>query len=255
MFLVNANMLNTVMIIIWVLLAIALILYVWRTFFTPSQTLEPEDPQALIDSEFQKRDDSLNELINHICMIFEVNAEQLQTNSYQSDLDTMTVKIGFDNMMICVVSNWSNKTYEVQLMHFNTNVAAKEVVNRAKKVFKMDKNTLMADYTKVSAFVVKFIERINAQTTTEDMINEVAQIIHSPELKDLSQEQLNTLLYTCAQNMSELLTRSKFRRSKGFILTYSQLMAYICASGKADEMVKYLKQEVDESESSNQEEE
>lgn len=255
MFLANANILNTVMIVIWVLLAVALILYVWKTFFAPHQTLEPEDPQALIDSEFQKRDDSLNELISYICTIFEVDAEKLETNSYQSDLDTMVIKIGFNNTTICIVSNWSNKTYEVQLMHFNTNVAAKEVVNRAKKVFKMDKNTLMADYTKVSAFVGKFIEEVNAQTSTEDMVNEIAQIIHSPELKDLNQEQLNTLLYTCASNMSELLTRSKFRRSKWFIIVYSQLMSYICASGKADDMVKYLKGETDENKSSNQEEE
>lgn len=248
MFLVNANILNTVMVVIWVLLAVALILYVWRTFFAPRQALEPEDPQALIDSEFQKRNDSLNELISYICTLFEVDVEQLQTNSYQSDLDSMVVKVAFDNTAICVVSNWYNKTYQVQLMHFSTNVAAK-------KVFKMDKNTLMANYTKVGAFVNKFIEEVNGQTDMQDMIDELAQIIHAPELKDLTQEQLNTLLYTCAQNMSELLTRSKFRRSKEFLIIYSQLMSYICASGKADEMVKYLKGEIDEGESSNHEEE
>lgn len=231
--------------VLWIILAIILIGWVvwliYDHFFGTKTTIEPSDPQELLDSEFNKRDDGLNELVNFICMNFSVNEQELKAKTYQSDLDSMIVKLSLSNIDCVIISNWAKYTYEVQMTCFDdTMVSALKITDRRSKVFKMDKQTFLADYVRVEKFLNGFKQAMNARTSVNDMLEDIASIAREPELEELDDTRKNIALYQAAQQMANLLCDKKFGCNEEFICAYTQIMIYICASGKRDEMVKYL---------------
>lgn len=220
---------------------------IYDHFFGTKTTIEPTDPQELLDSEFTKRDDGLNELVNFICMNFSVNEQELKTKTYQSDLDSMVVKLSFRNIFCVIISNWAKNTYEIQLSCFDeTMVTALKITDHRSKVFKMDKQTFLADYVRVEKFLGGFKQTMNARTSVNDMLEDIASITRDPGLEELDDTSKNVTLYQAAQQMANLLCDKKFRSNEEFVGAYIQLMIYICASGKREEMVEYLQGELAE---------
>lgn len=237
--------------ILWIILAIILIGWVvwliYDHFFGTKTTIEPTDPQELLDSEFTKRDDGLNELVNFICMNFSVNEQELKTKTYQSDLDSMVVKLSFRNIDCIIISNWAKHIYEIQLTCFDdTMVGALKIADHKSKVFKMNKQTFLADYVQLQKFLDGFKQTMNARISVNDMLEDIASIARDPELETLDDISKNVVLYQAAQQMANLLCDKKFRCNEEFVCAYTQIMIYICASGKRDGMVKYLQGELAE---------
>lgn len=237
--------------VLWIILVVIFVGWVlwiiYDYFFRAKTTIEPADPQELLDSEFTKRDDGLNELVSFICMNFSVNEQELKTKTYQSDLDSMIVKLSFSNIDCVVISNWAKYTHEIQLTCFDdTTITALKITDHRSKVFKMNKQTFLADYVRIEKFLSEFKQTINVQTSVNDILQDIASIARAPELEELSDIRKNVTLYQAAQQMANLLYDKKFRSNEEFICAYTQLMIYICSSGKRDEMVKYLKNELEE---------
>lgn len=237
-----------------VLLALGVIVVLWVVFrvlnnmFGEQTTIEPADPQELLDSDYEMRDHALNEMLNTIYMTYNIEDGKAATHSYQNDLDRMVVKVAFDDVLFICTADWRLGKYIIDTTVFRAPTGAEPatVVFHKQKSFKMNENSYVIDYRRFMKFL-KYVQDVSFKSLSfEEVISDAASIAQDPALKTLTPEQLEHLLYDAATMCSNLLNHRKWRRNRDFFLAYSMLMAYICANGKKENMIKYLKAENEE---------
>ena len=229
--------------ILWIALAIILIGWVLKLIYDKifgiKTTIEPVDPQELLDSEFEKRDDGLNELVNMIYSAFNVKPDEVTTKSYQSELGCMIVKLAFFDMLFTIAADWSKKTYTIGVTTLNrVDVGSMDIYEQTKK-FKMNPQTYLINYKKLS----KFLNGLVIEEDFEDILQNIADIVRAaPELEKLPEDKRFEMLFEVAVSMSNLLKIKKFAKNRDFSMAYTRLMFFICASGKRLDMINFLKE-------------
>ena len=218
--------------------------------FGEKTTIEPADPQQLLDSDFDMRDHALNEMLNVIYMTFDVDESKAVTNSYQPDLNKIVIKVAFADLLFICTADWFAGKYTIDVNAFRNSGAGEIalVAFKKKKSFKMDKNSYIINYKALMKFLKRVQDIEFKSMSLQEIINDAAAMANDPALKSLTPEQLDHLLYDAATIQSNLLNHRNWRRNKKFFLSYSMLMAFICSSGKKDEMIKYLKDEQEDEE-------
>lgn len=240
--------LRAVLFILGIVVVAWIVSKVLEGFFGEQTTIEPADPQELLNSDYEMRDHALNEMLNVIYMTYNIDDGKAATHSYQNDLDKMVIKVAFDDVLFICTADWRLGKYIIDATVFKAATGAEPatVVFHKQKSFKMNENSYVIDYSRFMKFL-KYVQDVSFKSLSfEEVISDAASIAQDPELKELTPEQLEHLLYDAATMCSNLLNHRKWRRNRDFFMSYSMLMAYICASGKKDNMIKYLKAENEE---------
>lgn len=204
-------------------------------------TLEPEDPQALIDSEFELRDSVINEFVNSVLASFDVREGEAELKQFQPALNFMVIKITFGEYLVTCSIDFDKKVYNLHLNYYCVRDGETQSANM-ERVFKMNKTNWSVNFTDVANFISEFEEEVLSLSNFEDLIQNIVELAKDPELVKLTAESKYNMLYDAAEHMASIIYSVKDKKlRRQLIMPYAKILGFICANEKTNDMVAYFK--------------
>lgn len=204
-------------------------------------TIEPEDPQALIDSEFELRDSVINEFVNSVLASFDVREGEAEIKQFQPGLNFMIIKITFGEYLATCSIDFNKQVYNLHLNYYCVRDGETQSANM-ERVFKMNKTNWSVNFTDVANFISEFEEEVLGLSSFEDLIQNIVELAKDPELVKLADEGKYNMLYDAAEHMVNIIYSVKDKKlRRQLIMPYAKVLGFICANEKTSDMVAYFK--------------
>lgn len=230
--------------LIWgIILAVVLIFILMVGYFVPQEQYEAADPEKLAENILEYRDACLNKMVTYILLQYGVPLDKMENiaKSYQTDLECVMIDIPVADLDMYLYANYNTKKYilnATQVMPDGTIKVFTDVADI--------KDDVMCDYIWLQKFICEVQKGIAdwKNKTYSEVFKDIAEIASASELANLSGQEKETIFYSSILELSNLFQKRKYRKQE-VINPYMRLIAYLFASGKREDFVKFVSDQVD----------
>lgn len=230
--------------LLWgIILAVVLIAILVIRYFTPQEKYEAADPEQLAENIMEYRDACLNKMVTYILLQYGVPLEKMENmaKSYQTDLECVLIDIPVADLDMWLYANYNTKKYIInatQVMPDGTIKVFTDVTDI--------KDDTMCDYIWLQKFIYDVQDGVSdwEHKTYTEVFKDIAEIASAPEFANLSEQERETIFYSSILEFSHLFQKRKYRKSE-IVNPYMRLVAYLFASGKREDFIKFVNTQVD----------
>ena len=230
--------------LLWgIILAIVLIFILIVRHFVPQEQYEAADPEKFAENILEYRDACLNKMVTYILLQYGVPLDKMENTakSYQTDLECVMIDIPVADLDMWLYANYNTKKYilnATQVMPDGTIKVFTDVADM--------KDDVMCDYIWLQKFIYEVQDGIAdwEHKTYAEVFKDLAEIASAPEFANLSEQERETIFYSSILEFADLFQKRKYRKSE-VINPYMRLLAYLFASGKREDFIKFVNGQVD----------
>lgn len=226
-----------------ILAAVVVIVIVLIRHFLPQEKYEAADPEQLAENIMEYRNACLNKMVTYILRQYGVSLDKMENiaTSYQTDLECVLIDIPVADLDMWLYANYNTKKYIINA----TQVMPDGTIKVFTDVADM-KDDVMCDYIWLQNFIYEVQDGIAdwEHKTYAEVFKDLAEIASAPEFANLSEQERETIFYSSVLEFADLLQKRKYRKSE-VINPYMRLIAYLFASGKREDFIKFVNSQVD----------
>ena len=205
-----------------ILVAMVIVLGVDRLF---GDDEEYERTQEDLEEEAEFKTSYCNAVANAICQSYNVAASEITSEAHPIGIGEFVIEFKFRDYAFVILFNFVRNFYYVTA-YFDEDG---EKVVKLKKRFKI-KWEEMVDYAAIDHFLHKFNSFTSVDLTHmtfDHLVQEVARVAQDPVFKEMSEEEINSMLHRAALYMAYSMQSRKCRRNRDAVMAYSMLMTYL----------------------------
>lgn len=225
------------------ILAVVVIFIVGIRALSPREQYEAADPEQLAENIMEYRDACLNKMVTYILLQYGVPLDKMENiaKSYQTDLECVLIDIPVADLDMWLYANYNTKKYIInatQMMPDGTIKVFTDVTDI--------KDDLMCDYIWIQKFLYEVQDGIFdwEHKTYAEVFKDIAETASAPEFANLTEQERETIFYSSILEFSHLFQKRKYRKSE-IVNPYMRLVAYLFASGKREDFIKFVNTQVD----------
>ena len=226
-----------------IILAVVVIFIVGIRALSPREQYEAADPEQLAENIMEYRDACLNKMVTYILLQYGVPLEKMENiaKSYQTDLECVLIDIPVADLDMWLYANYNTKKYIINA----TQVMPDGTIKVFTDVADM-KDDIMCDYIWLQKFIYDVQDGVSdwEHKTYAEVFKDIAEIASAPEFANLTEQERETIFYSSILEFSNLFQKRKYRKSE-IINPYMRLIAYLFASGKREDFIKFVNNQVD----------